>query len=122
VLVVSFRKRNIVMVVVIFLVLVGQSFAAVASCDNEISSQNTHMTSHMTAVEMADLVDVIIQGEAECCTQNYDCSMETCVAILFPAVSHPIDALPKFSQIVHYAPLMALSQLPSSLYRPPMPN
>ncbi|PCI72971.1 MAG: hypothetical protein COB38_02140 [Gammaproteobacteria bacterium] len=98
------------------LVFIGQvTIASALPCKMDMSEDSVMMdhSSHM----MTDQADE--SSTDGCCAKNSSCSMSGCISLALPALFQSVKVL-FASEPIEPQPQQAVSQFPTSLYRPPI--
>ena len=122
-----FIKSNILTVVLMFMVFVGQASATTSgSCQMNTKDQNIHLSMETTNHITKDMAAHIgMSGSAtqssmdDCCAQDCDCALGGCsLVMLLPSPHHAWEVIALKKMGRH--PFLVTRQSPPTLYRPPI--
>lgn len=128
-LLVTFKFSNTLMVLLVCMAFVGQTMAStimpyqmmsMTGMNGQEQSQDMKMMDHSNHNMVSETSDNSEESTEDCCTQTCSCFIGGCsnVAVFMKGAGNaPIVGLS--SKILSYSNL-ALSQVPTSLYRPPI--
>ena len=119
---VSLHKGRVLIVVLVLLGFISQAMAsAVIPLQMPMPHQAMTMMDHSShgMGTNIDAPDVVSIATSDCCKQDCYCPMMGCVSVILPTISH-YDVVISLFQTSIQPPSLAISQLPISLYRPPI--